>query len=265
MSGLAIAVFDSGLGGLTVLRVLRDHFPNENFIYLGDTARLPYGSKSPDTIHRYAKQNIDFLLKLKIKAVVVACNSASAALMAHPLEAPVPIFEVILPGSETALSSTRTGRVGIVGTYATVSQGAYPQCISKLAPDAVVFQQACPLLVPLVEEGWIDDPLTNLVVNRYVAPLVHHNIDTLILGCTHYPALRAAFAKVAGPGIQLIDSGEAIAQRLHGAMASGQLDRVGSGRGSFEIYTTDQTARFAAIAGYLLGEQNVPPVEVVDI
>ncbi len=265
MSDLSIAVFDSGLGGLTVLRVLRDHFPNENFIYLGDTARLPYGSKSPDTIHRYAKQNIDFLLQMKIKAVVVACNSASAALRNQPIEAGVPVFEVILPGSETALAGSSSRRIGVVGTYATISQGAYSKCIASLAPDAVVFQQACPLLVPLVEEGWIDDPLTNLIVNRYVSSLIQHQIDTLILGCTHYPVLKAAFAKVMGPGISLIDSGEAIATRLHAAMSSGSLACAAGTRGSYEIFTTDKTARFAEIAAYLLGEQNIPDVEVVDI
>ena len=266
MSNLSIGVFDSGLGGLTVLKVLRDHFPNESFIYLGDTARLPYGSKSPDTIHRYAKQNIDFLSHLKIKAVVVACNSASAALRSQPLIAPpVPILEVILPGSEAALSATSTGRIGVVGTYATVAQSAYVKCLQSLSPDIKVFQQACPLLVPLVEEGWIDDPLTSLVVNRYVALLIQHQIDTLILGCTHYPVLKTTFEKVVGRDVQLIDSGEAIASRLHAAMASGHVAPSNSKQGSFEIYTTDKTARFAEIAAYLLGEQNIPPVEVVDI
>jgi glutamate racemase len=265
MSSLAIAVFDSGLGGLTVLKVLRDHFPGENFVYLGDTARLPYGSKSPETIHKYAKRNIDFLLKTKIKAVVVACNSASAALRSHPVAAPVPVFEVIQPGAEAALAATKTGQIGVVGTFATVSQGAYAKCITSLSAEVTVHSQACPLLVPLVEEGWIDDPLTNLVVNRYVGPLLNKGIDTLILGCTHYPILKKNFRKVTGPDIQLIDSGEAIAHKLQRAIAHGSVAPNTGGRGSFQILTTDKTARFAEIAAYLLGEQNIPTVEVVDV
>lgn len=265
MSSPSIAVFDSGLGGLTVLKVLRDHFPRENFIYLGDTARLPYGSKSPETIHKYAKHNIDFLLKMNIKAVVVACNSASAALRAHPVTAPVPVFEVIRPGAETALAATKNGQIGVVGTYATISQGAYLKCITSLSAEVKVHSRACPLLVPLVEEGWVDDPLTNLVVNRYVAPLLHQGIDTLILGCTHYPALRSAFKKVTGPDVRLIDSGEAIAGRLRASLAAGDIPTNRGTGGAYQILTTDQTARFAEIAAYLLGEEDLPRVEVVDI
>lgn len=265
MSDLAIAVFDSGLGGLTVLRVLRDHFPNENFIYLGDTARLPYGSKSPETIHRYAKQNIDFLLRQKIKAVVVACNSASAAIRAHPVETSVPVYEVIQPGAETALKVSASHHIGVVGTYATIFQGAYQACIQELNPQAKVFACPCPLLVPLVEEGWIDDPLTGLIVHRYVASLLNHGIDTLILGCTHYPILRGAFQKVMGPGVSLVDSGEAIAQNLHQAFAAKTLSPNSQTRGSYQIFTTDESARFREVAGYLLGEANIPTVEIVDI
>ncbi|MGE0764783.1 MAG: glutamate racemase [Bdellovibrionales bacterium] len=261
-----IGVFDSGLGGLTVLRALKSALPQENFVYLGDTARLPYGSKSQTTIRRYVEQNIDYLYTQKIKAVVVACNSASTVIRQQPIESPIPIFEVIQPGAETALKNSSTKRIGVVGTWATISQNAYADCLHSLEPQAQVFQQACPLLVPLVEEGWTDDPMTNLVIHRYIGGLIQQGIDTLILGCTHYPALINAFRKVVGPNIHLTDSADAMAQKLKAALIQGEIASTATGSpGKIRLLTTDTTARFAEIAARLLGVSSAPHLDVVDI
>ncbi len=262
-----IGVFDSGLGGLTVLRALRSALPDENFVYLGDTARLPYGSKSPDTILRYVQQNLDFLIREKVKAVVVACNSASTVIRTHPLNYPIPVFEVIQPGAETALANSRGKRIGVVGTWATISQNAYADCLKKLDPSVEVFSRACPLLVPLVEEGWVDDPLCNLIIHRYLADLIEAGIDTLILGCTHYPALIHAFQKVVGPNVTLTDSASAMAQKLKTAIEQKVIPSTAGrgGMGQTRLLTTDRTARFAEIATRLLGLNKLPEVTLVDV
>lgn len=261
-----IGVFDSGLGGLTVLRALRAALPAENFVYLGDTARLPYGSKSPSTIHRYVEQNVEYLLGQKVKAIVVACNSASTVIRKEPLNCSVPVFEVIQPGAETALRQTASKRIGVIGTWATITNKAYEDCLKGMDPSVEVFSQACPLLVPLVEEGWVDDPLCNLVIHRYVGGLLQQGIDTLILGCTHYPALLHAFQKVVGPNVQLTDSASAMALRLKAAMQSKLMtSTTEDGIGRTRILTTDRTARFAEIATRLLGLDQLPQVEVVNV
>src|SRR5665213_2683738 len=184
----AIGVFDSGVGGLTVLNALKTRWPAENFVYLADTARLPYGSKSLHTIHQYADQNVRYLAKYKVKAVVVACNSASTAILEAPLKSSIPILNVVEPGARKAVEFSAQKRIGVLGTRATVMSEAYPKAILKIAPEAAVFQQPCPLWVPLVEEGWIEDPITNLIVYRYINSMAREQVDTLILGCTHYPA-----------------------------------------------------------------------------
>lgn len=262
----AIAVFDSGLGGLTVLRALCQALPNESYVYLGDTARLPYGTKSPETLHKYIQQNINFLLTKNIKAVVVACNSAASVIRQTPIVCPVPLFEVIQPGSETALRLSESKRIGVVGTWATVSQEAYKKALLKLDNAAVVHQQACPLLVSLVEEGWVDDPLTNLIIHRYVSPLLGKGIDTLILGCTHYPVLRGAFQKVAGPNMQLVDSAEAIALQVKEAINKGSLKaRPAKSKAIVRLMTTDRGAHFTDLASRLLSPIIPDDVEVVDL
>lgn len=266
MSTQAIGVFDSGLGGLTVLRELVKTLPNESFVYLGDTARLPYGSKSSTTIHRYAKQNIDYLLKREVKAVVVACNSASAALRENPIDIDVPLLEVIGPGAQTAYKASAEKRIGVVGTWATVTQGAYSKALEQIDPSVEVFSQACPLLVPLVEEGWVDDPLTNLVIHRYLGPLLAHNIDTLILGCTHYPALSGAFRRVAGNAIHLVDSAAAISFQLKAAISRGDIVKNSSSqKGAYKLLTTDFGSRFQEISKRLLELEQAPDVEHIDL
>ncbi|HVK60540.1 MAG TPA: glutamate racemase [Bdellovibrionales bacterium] len=260
-----IGVFDSGIGGLTVLKTLIARFPNESFVYLGDTARLPYGSKSPKTIERYLLQNIEFLLNQNVKAAVVACNSASTVLLSNPsLAFPVPVYNVIEPGAATAVRESEAKRIGVLGTKATVGAKSYVQAIHRLDREAVVFQQACPLLVPLVEEGWEDDPITNLVVYRYIQPIIQAKVDTLILGCTHYPALRLAFEKVAGPHIRLVDSSLAISDLIDADFASGRLAR-GSKPAPLRLMTTDVSQSFFDVAARLMNPVEIPQLEAVDI
>jgi glutamate racemase len=270
----AIGLFDSGIGGLTVLRALRQALPNENFIYLGDTARLPYGSKSPATIERYLEQNIRFLAERGVKAVVVACNSASSVLVSesgvcdpHALRArfQIPVYNVIEPGARSALEVSKQRRVGVLGTRATVSGGAYVRSIHKIDLAVEVFQQACPLLVPLVEEGWENDPLTNLVVYRYVSPLLNHGIDTLIMGCTHYPVLRDSIRKVVGPHVELVDSAEAIARMLTQDFAAGRLPRAQNGQGRVEVLVTDASPGFHDVAARLMRPFKLEALTQVDI
>lgn len=209
-----IAIFDSGLGGLTVLKALAQKLVHENFIYLGDTARLPYGNKSISTIHRYVLQNLNYLNTLNVKAIIIACNSASTAFLQEPISSHVPIYNVIQPGALKASHICKNNKIGVIGTKATVKSKSYVKQLHLLNSNLEVFQQACPLFVPLAEEAWIDDPITNLVAYRYIQPLVTVGIDTLILGCTHYPVLRTAIRKVTGNGIELVDSAETMTEQI---------------------------------------------------
>jgi glutamate racemase len=257
MNEPAIGLFDSGIGGLTVLRAVREALPGEDFIYLGDTARLPYGSKSPDTIHRYLEQNIRFLISRGVKAVVVACNSASSVLVGTgneeaDLKFSVPVYNVIEPGAAHALNTSKAKRIGVIGTRATVTAGAYTRAIHALNSQAAVFSQACPLLVPLVEEGMEGDPLTNLIVYRYLGPLLSQDIDTLIMGCTHYPVLREAFRKVCGPTVELVDSAQAITTIIKSDFKNGKLKPAVNGRGRVEILVTDASPAFFDVAQRLM-------------
>lgn len=243
-----IGVFDSGLGGLTVLKAMAQALPKENFLYLGDTARVPYGIHSPETIARYTAEGLQYLVEKKVKAIVVACNSASTIIeRLSPID--IPLLEVIRPGSQRALELSTTSRIGVLGTRATVQNQAYPLAIKALKPDAEVFQQACGLLVPLVEEGWIEDPLTNLVLHRYLQPLLQSGIDSLILGCTHYPLLNSSIQKVVGPNIQLIDSAEALALRLKNLIDKRELPaNPTEAAGQIQLYSTDPDQRFPTLA-----------------
>lgn len=261
---LPIGVFDSGLGGLTVLKALIEAFPFESFIYLGDTARIPYGSKSAATIAKYTERNIAYLADRNVKAVVVACNSASGVL--HQLDPIIPVYNVITPGSLRAASLTENKRVGIMATRATVTQKSYVAAIEKINPEIKVFQQACPLLVPLVEEGWDDDPITNLIVFRYVTPLKAAGIDTLVLGCTHYPMLRNAIAKVTGPGIQLVQSSESLTEQLNRDFNDGRLERTTrKATGGLQLLATDMNENFQMLATRFMNPIQIRPVEIVDI
>lgn len=258
-----IGIFDSGIGGLTVLRTLLSSFKQESFIYLGDTARLPYGSKSPATIERYLLQNIAFLQKQNVKAIIVACNTASTVLLNSKRDFPVPIYDVIRPGAQAALEASSTKRIGVLATRATVQSKSYVTALTQLDPSVTVFSQAAPLLVPLVEEGWEDDPLTNLVIFRYAQSLLQLGIDTLILGCTHYPALRGAIGRVAGPNVTLIESSEAIQKIMTADFESGRLTRS-SNRHDFRLLVTDNGSAFAEVAARLMRPHQLPSLELVD-
>jgi len=202
-----IGVFDSGLGGLTVVHALLDRLPVESLVYVGDTARVPYGPKSPDTVRRYAQQIADFLVEQGVKAIIIACNTATAhALDSLRLTIPVPLIGVIQPGARAAARTTRGGPVGVIGTTGTIASGAYERAIHAENPSIDVRAVACPLFVPLVEEGWVEHPATRLIAHDYLAPLRTAHVDTLVLGCTHYPLLAATLQAEMGAGVQLIDS-----------------------------------------------------------
>lgn len=258
-----IGVFDSGIGGLTVLKTLAEKFPQAKFTYLGDTARLPYGSKSADTIRKYSEQIMNFLLQQKVDAIVIACNSASSQVLEKKWHN-IPVFNVIDPGVRQALKMSVNKHIGVLGTRATINSESYQQRLKQNAPDATVFAQACPLFVPLAEEGWIDDPLTNLVVHRYVAPLKSSNIDTLILGCTHYPLLKSSISKVCGQQIQLVDSGEAIAEDLQNTLFVNQIADADA-KPEIHLLLTDLSAHLTGWATQILQPISVSDIEQVDL
>jgi glutamate racemase len=252
-----IGVVDSGVGGLTVQRALLAALPWVDTVYLGDTARLPYGTKSPSTVTQYALRNARLLSRHGIDLLVVACNTASAvALPALRAELSIPVLGVVEPGAAVAVRATRSGRIGVIGTQGTVASGAYQEAIRRNRPDAQVVARACPLFVPLVEEGWTDarDEVVRGVVQRYLAPLRAEEVDTLVLGCTHYPLLRAAIAAEL-PGVQLVDSADAIAEQVL-ARFPAEPGRAGVHR----FMVTDAPEKFLAVAGAFLGR----PVEAAD-
>lgn len=252
-----IGIFDSGLGGLTVVRKVHEALPREDLIYLGDTARVPYGTKSPGTVIRFAREDTRFLVQQKVKAVVVACNTASAwALSALEAEFPVPVFGVILPGARAALARTRNGRIGVIGTTATVRSQAYDQAILSQDNSLRIFSRACPLLVPLVEEGRTDDRVVRLVLEEYLRPLLRRGVDTLVLGCTHYPLLKRAIQRVAGRPVHLVDSAERCAEYVRERLAeSGLLADRRRRRGAIQPFVTDEVERFADSAERFLGQR----------
>lgn len=245
----AIGIFDSGVGGLTVYKAIRNAFPEENLIYFGDTARVPYGPKSPNTIIEYSLQNSRFLIQQGIKILVVACNTSSAVAIPRLQElTSIPIIGVITPGAEQAARATVNNRIGVIGTEGTVRSNAYTQAIHKLIPDAKVFAKACPLFVPLVEEGWQDHPVTLQVAQEYLSDLINQDIDTLVMGCTHYPLLSRIIQKVMGPKVTLVDSAEAITTYL-----SSLLEPDNDGQpGTDTFFVSDSEDKFAQIAYKIL-------------
>ena len=210
-----IGVFDSGVGGLTVVKALRDRLPNETIVYLGDTARVPYGNKSATTVTRYSVEMVEMLIKENAKVVVVACNSASSVALTKLKEKfSIPIIGVIEPGAAAAVATTKNRHIGVIGTRATIRSGAYEKALHALRVDLRVSSRACPLFVPLIEEGLLDDEITNQMIARYLAPLTADGVDTLVLGCTHYPLLSAAMARSLGNTIQLVDSAKSCARAV---------------------------------------------------
>ncbi|NCN42314.1 glutamate racemase [bacterium] len=258
-----IGVFDSGVGGLTVLKGLAESYPQHDFIYLADTARLPYGTKSASTISNYLDKNISFLESHKVDLVVVACNSASTVLLQQNKAYNLPVFNVIEPGAVTALKHSESKKIGVLGTRATVQSRAYIQAIHKIDPNAQVHQMPAALLVPLVEEGWVEDPLTTMVVLRYTKPLLDLGVDVLILGCTHYPVLKSVFQKVAGPSFPLVDSPEALKEMLVQKIPS--LSEETGKKGLIKIFCTDLTPHLEQLIQNLISPLPMQPVQKVDL
>ena len=259
-----IGIFDSGLGGLTVARAIHERMPKEDLIYLGDTARVPYGSKSPSTVTRFAMEDAQFLVDRDVKAIVVACNSASAwGLEVIQRRFDVPIFGVILPGAKAALSVSQNLRIGVIGTNATISSQAYQKNIRGLNESAYLFGKACPLLVPLVEEGWLDHDVTDRVLKEYLRPLKKHRIDTLVLGCTHYPLLKPAIQNIVGASVRLVDSAETCARFVQDQLKPlGLILRNRRRKGRIQPFVTDAPEKFGEFAQRFLGYATMEPHSV---
>jgi glutamate racemase len=262
-----IGVFDSGIGGLTAVRELFRRLPNESIVYFGDTARLPYGNKSKETVTRFALEIASFLVRRDVKCIVVACNTASS----HALEElrarfTLPIVGVIEPAARAAVAASPDGRIGVVGTLATVGSGAFPHAVHELAPNADVKLRACPLFVPLVEEGWLDHPVTRLVAEEYLTEMRAANLESLVLGCTHYPLIAPLLAELMGPGVRLVDSGAEAAGATARLLAEhGKLASPAAAPPQHHFYLSDEPRRrsFSRIAESFLGRP-MPHVTVVD-
>ena len=244
-------VFDSGVGGLTVVRALEAAVGSLHLVYLGDTARVPYGTRSPQTVRRYARQAAAFLRDAGVEGIIVACNTASAVALDVVSQAfDGPVLGVVEPGVEAAVAATRSGRIGVIGTQATVSSDAYGRALRKRRPEVQVFSRACPLFVPLAEEGWTEGEVPHRVAEHYLGSLREEGVDTLVLGCTHYPLLRQVIGRVMGPDVELVDSAEAAASRAR------QLRPPGEGReraAGERFCVTDGGGRFAEVAARFLG------------
>jgi glutamate racemase len=244
-----IGVFDSGIGGLTVAKALLELLPNEKIFYLGDTARVPYGGKSASTVERYSLELTEMLVDEGAKMIVVACNTASATALPKLEETlPVPVVGVIKPGAQAALAATRNRHVGVIGTRATIKSGAYERALRVLDPKIAISSRPCPLLVPLIEEGWLDDELTDRAIVRYLEPLVREGIDTLVLGCTHYPLLTDAIARFLPPTVALVDSAKNCALAVQQLLDRQSLRAPPENSGGLEVTLTDAPDNFLRVA-----------------
>ena len=249
-----IGVFDSGIGGLTVVRELMRQLPEERIIYFGDTARVPYGPKSPDTVRRYSSEIASFLAGEGVKAVVIACNTATAhALGMLQASLPLPVIGVVEPGARAAVSGSRGGAIGVIGTTGTIASGAYERAIRSLAPEIRIAVQACPLLVPLVEEGWLDTEATRLIATEYLAPMTAELVDTLVLGCTHYPLLKPLLSQIMGSNVRLIDSAEETAAETARVLSSRGLRASAQARGEHRFVASDAAEQFLRMGQRFLG------------
>ncbi len=254
MADRPIGVFDSGIGGLTVVSALRAALPNESIIYIGDTARVPYGGKSASTVQRYSAEITAMLIGEDAKAIVVACNTASALAVPQLADQiPVPLVGVILPGAKAALAATRNGRIGVIGTRATIKSSAYEIAIRALSSNVEIRSRACPLLVPLIEEGWLGSEITDQVIVQYLGQLLDEGIDTLVLGCTHYPLLRDDIARLIGAEVALVDSAQNCAVAVRELLRNENLAADANAVGNLRICLTDPPDSFLEVAGQALG------------
>ncbi|MCX7951017.1 MAG: glutamate racemase [Clostridiales bacterium] len=260
-----IGVFDSGIGGLTVVKEIMKILPYEDIVYFGDTARVPYGSKSQETITKFAKQNSRFLLSKDVKAIVIACNTASAfALDDVNAEFEVPVLGVIKPGANAAVRATKTGRIGIIGTEGTVNSKAYEKAIKKLFKEVEIFALPCPLFVPLVEEGWADRQVSYMVAQEYLEPLKKAEIDTLVMGCTHYPILTKVIGEIMGDEVTLINPAEETAIELKSILFENGLQNTTKRKPEYSYFVSDNTEKFARVGSNFLNKEieNISKIEI---
>ncbi len=260
-----IGVFDSGVGGLTVVKAIRNVLPNESIIYFGDTARVPYGNKSPELIKEYSLQIADFLLDRGTKIIIVACNTATAlALDTLQDKLDIPIIGVVRPGVNIALKLSKNGRIGVIGTISTISSGVYETELKAINQSVEVASSACPLFVPLAEEGWLNEPATELIAKKYLEPINNANIDTLILGCTHYPLLKEVIQEAVSSKIKLVDSAQAMASETEKLLMNYGLLSDKSTNGDLKLFVSDLPARFETVAGQFLGKEisNVEKIQL---
>lgn len=262
---LPVGIFDSGIGGLTVLKELISVLPNEGTLYLGDTARVPYGIRSPETVTRYSFENTRFLFSVGIKLLVVACNTVSSiSIDAIRKSVDIPVIGVIEPGARAAVAATRNNRVGVIGTDATVRSGSYTRAIKAVSDSVEVFNLPCPLFVPLVEEGWTEGAVVELTAERYLHEMKNKGIDTLVLGCTHYPLLKGILSEIMGQGVVLIDSAVETARDIKSALEDLSLLRDCRDGVRREFYVTDSPERFVAVGERFLGRRidNINKIEL---
>ena len=253
-SAKPIGVFDSGIGGLTVLKEIRYHLPGEDLVYFGDTARVPYGIKSADTVTRFSHEIAGFLLRMDIKMLVVACNTATACALGSLRERlPIPVIGVLMPGAYAATRATVTGRVGVIGTEGTINSGVYARLIRNIRPETEVFARPCPLFVPLVEEGRLTGEITRLAAEENLAPLKEERIDTLVLGCTHYPLLKQVIGQVMGKSVVLVDSAHETAQEVKRVLAKKAIANLPNREAATRYFVTDAPERFKTIGERFLG------------
>ena len=256
MSDLPVGVFDSGLGGLTVVRAIYERLPDESTVYFGDTARVPYGPKSPETVRRYSLEILHWLLSQQVKAVVIACNTSTAhALDALRAVSPVPVIGVIEPGSRAAVAAAPQGTIGVIGTAGTIASGAYERAIHQRDPAARVLQQACPLFVPLVEEGWFEHPAAELVAREYLASLAAEPVQALVLGCTHYPLLKPLLQRVMGPDTVLIDSAAETARALAKVLEREGIAATPGRASTHRFVVSDDAPRFLSVGSKFIGDR----------
>ncbi len=256
MNTKPIGIFDSGIGGLTVVRALIHRLPNENIVYFGDTARVPYGPKSSQVVREYAAQDTDFLLSKNVKMIIVACNTVSSvAIDVVQKRSKIPVIGVIMPGAESAIQSSKKKRIGVIGTLTTVLSNAYTNAIHQIDTSFEVFSQPCPLFVPLAEEGWTKHPATALIAKEYLFPLKLHKIDTLILGCTHYPILGDVIQKAVGETVQLVDSGKCTAAAVDQILNETGLRNPSKLKANVQFFVSDLPHKFLEIGELFLGQK----------
>ena len=249
-----IGVFDSGIGGLTVAHEVIRQLPHESIVYFGDTARVPYGPKSPETVRRYSREIAEFLRDQGVKSIVIACNTATAhALTMLREEMDMPVIGVVEPGARAAVAATKTGHVGVIGTVGTIKSGAYERAIRALDSNILVTPRACPLFVPLVEEGWTDHDATRLIAREYLEPMLSDEIDTLVLGCTHYPLLKPLLRDVLGPNVRLIDSAEETAAETARTLAKTHLSAASTSDPDYRFIASDDPLQFLQLGQRFLG------------